>query len=257
MDKNFLRDTQAADSPAKAAALLPRLTGLVTVPDEALRAYVSTLRRVAYEFSEENDWAIPDGKDPNLPLFYIAIFDEGGSQELRVAYDVLEEALRGRLSAGGAAWLAELLADSAENLWVNGYLQVTFDELAAIIVRKAAFETYHPGFVTQWTDETSDWEYITTAMDLLEEYLHGNKTVGHPGADFRNGSIDPEVRASFEGFLANAAYKDCVYYDAVQAVVNLLDANGWEYDYELREGIDGILAEGGRTFFGGVWPAEH
>ena len=117
-----------------------------------------------------------------------------------------------------AAWLAELAADGAEAL---GYLQAPFDGLAAIIVRKAAFETNYPGFVTQWTDETPDWEYFTTAMDLLEEY--------------------PEVRASFERFLANEAYKGCVYYDMVRAVHDLLEGNGWAYDYEVREEIDGLL----------------
>ena len=243
LDPAFLSDAQAAATPGEAAALLPRLAALSAVPDEVLKAFVSTLRRTAYEFTEEYDWAIPAEKDPKLPLFYIAVFDEGGSSELCVAYNVLEEALRGRLTEGGAAWLAELIADGAEELWVNGYLQVSFDEFAAIIVRKATFETKYPGFVTQWDDETPGWEYFTTAKDLLEEYLHGNKTVGHPGSDFRNGPIDAEVRASFEAFLANAAYRDCVYYDAVQAVADLLEGNNWEYDYELREEIDLLLAE--------------
>jgi len=243
IDGSFLPDAQSAKSPAEAAALLPRLTAPGAVPDEALRAYVSCLRRTAYEFTEENGWYIPGDKDPGLPLFRIAVFDEGGSHALLVAYDALEEALRGKLSEGGAAWLAELTADGAENLWSYGYLQAPFDELAQIIVRKAAFETKYPGFISQWTEETPDWDYTTTAMDLLEEYLHGNKTVGHPGADFRNGPIDLEVRASFEGFLANAAYKDCVYYGMVRAVVDLLEANGWEYDYALREEIDLLLGE--------------
>ena len=244
-DDAFLPDAQAAGTPGQAAALLPRLTALGAVPDDWLRAYVGCLRRTAYEFSEENDWYIPEDKDPELPLFRIAIFDEGSSHALVVAYDALEEALRGRLSPGGAAWLAELTADGAETLWVNGYLQVSFDELAEIIVRKAAFETQYPGFIVQWTEETPDWDYTTTAMDLLEEYLHGNKTVGHPGADFRSGPADPDVLASFQGFLENAAYRNCVYYDTVRAVYDLLEGNGWEYDDELREEIDALL--GGLT----------
>ena len=228
------------DTPEQADAFLSYFDGYF-VPDEALRAYVSCLRRTAYAFTEENDWYIPEDRDPELPLFRVEAFDEGESHALLVSYGALGEALRGRLSEGGAAWLAELAADGAEALWSYGYLQVSFDELAGIIVRKAAFETKHPGFITQWNDETPDWDYTTTAMDLLEEYLHGNKTVGHPGADFRNGPADPDVIASFEAFLANEAYRDCVYYDMVRAVYGLLEANNWAYDDEVREGIDGVL----------------
>jgi len=226
-------------TPEEANALFSVFEGL-RVPDEALRAYESILRRVAYAFSEENDWSIPAEKDPGLPLFLVAAFGEDNS-ELRVDYAALEEGLRGKLTPEGEAYLAERKADEAQSLWVNGYLQVSYDELAEIIVRKAAFEARCPNFVTPWTEDMPDWIYLTCAMDLLEEYLHGNKTVGHPGADFRNGPIDPEVRASFESFLSNEAYKSCAYYNSVKAVYDLLEANAWEYDDDLRAEIDALL----------------
>lgn len=135
-------------------------------------------------------------------------------------YDTIEQALRGKVSKGGEAYLLAQWAEQDDR------------DSARCLAYKAAFEQ---GYHALSKKAASGGGYVGSLYYLnafLGQYLAYAKA-GDP--------ISRLKRQSLEGFLNNDTYRHCMYYKDVQAVYEMCRKSGWVYRDGMREDIQGMI----------------
>jgi len=230
--EGLLAAAEAAQTPQEAQQLLARIVENAdfpgVMPDEALLALEKCVFRAAREFTREHGANNPE--DPALPLYELEDGPDSDGRRLYPRYAFLEEALHGRVTEDGAAYL---LAQRSE--------QEDYGK-PRCFVRKAAFEQGWPALLARVDRPDDGISYADSKHHLflfLSRYHYGEE--GEP--------IMPFKRADLESFLDGEANRDCVHYAAVQSVFDLYAANGWIFDEALKESVAGILD----TLTDGTW----
>jgi len=185
--------------------------------DEMLLAIQGRMN-AGYEVSGEGD--------TELKLYRIEAF--GGVPYYTLDNAALARALRGKLTPSGERWL-EL--EALERVAADGAFAVPYDTLAQRVLLWEAFERDHAAF-NQQRIVTEHLSHEIFSLLFLYSYLYGIEK--SPVYD-EGGMLKPELRESYETFLANEKNKASAYYDGVQAAYGLWKENNWRYDDALWE----------------------
>lgn len=203
---------EVALSPDAAANLLLN-GGLLdyegTLPDDAVLVFANALRDVAFHYTEERSDEIYEG------VVLSALFSVEPGVALRVNYAAVRDALDGRLSENAATWL-NLMARDTEEGW---------DGIAQAMLRWEAFERDHHDFVL--TLHQNHHYSVGHSQTLLAMYLRGCED--SPVYDEATGMLWPELRESYERFLADENHRMSYYFEIVQQALDIWHANNWQW----------------------------
>ncbi|MCL2146345.1 MAG: zinc-ribbon domain-containing protein [Synergistaceae bacterium] len=198
------------------------------LPDSAVSSFISLVNRVADHLSEVywNDDAFYEKLRGNS--FISARLGEGGIG-YGVNYTAINVALTGRLSPAYNRYLGMTEQYLSNYLVDDMALMISWDDLAQWIVDLSSLMEDFPDFIE---NEAVNGD-LRFALYLFAGCFNLDNT---PVIDY-NDQLSPEVKASYEKFLANPESKACGYYDDIETLYNLWDSNNFRVSKDVSDFI--------------------
>jgi hypothetical protein len=168
--------------------------------------------------------------------------DHEGGQYFGVNYTELKRVLGPKVSEAYSAYFEEVINEEAQDVMGDAAILVTWDELKALMLRWDRFEHKYPDFTRIQTSPGGIWNLYSSegkAKDYLYLYLGGSDN--SPIYDYETNVLLPELRSSYEGFLADDANASFQYYESVKKAYDLWKLNEWTYSENLSSQLNDLL----------------
>ena len=211
---------------------MTRLEGVLS--DETVSNYLEYLWIISDTLTDEywDDYEFGELLPPEWVVS--ARFGEGGVS-FGPNYAAIYDILGGKLSDAYNQYF------SLTAKYLTGYLvddmalMISWDDLAQWLIDWSAFEAEYPDFV----DIDEVWGNLRFGMYLYAGCFNLDNT---PMIDFSKNTLTPEVRSSYEKFLADPASESCIYYDEIKALYGLWRDNNFVCSAEVQDHIESIDA---------------